>query len=322
MVPRSENENVDVLSDRTLANWLSSNGSQDAAEYALGVFTSILDNASLPVDVRITGARNAYHVAVTRDGSLQSPPYSNFDQAFEFQMRVQDFHRQGIHEAMSSLHFRSTHGEKLPLTTFDLDFNAKICTDSGFMPRARFVCGSKNEVGWSGPSSSESSAARLYLGLLKRTLTNFIFDESRDYADIISGTKLPISCEDAGGTACEFPYGLTFRGFGLAASNFSRSSSKAHTSLSVASLTHLELCIERVITSDVKGDLIEAGVFRGGATIFMMAALISHRDLSRRVFVADSFSGIPLSRGSGSPVGKEECDSWSERYAVSEAEVK
>lgn len=58
-------------------------------------------------------------------------------------------------------------------------------------------------------------------------------------------------------------------------------------------MTNLERCCERALFDCVPGDFIEAGVWRGGATIFMRAILAAHQDSSRRVFVADSFAGLP-----------------------------
>ncbi|HET7518629.1 MAG TPA: TylF/MycF/NovP-related O-methyltransferase [Actinomycetes bacterium] len=43
----------------------------------------------------------------------------------------------------------------------------------------------------------------------------------------------------------------------------------------------------------VPGDLIEAGAWRGGATIFMRAVLAAYGDTEHRVWVADSFEGLP-----------------------------
>ena len=43
----------------------------------------------------------------------------------------------------------------------------------------------------------------------------------------------------------------------------------------------------------VPGDLLEAGVWRGGTVIFMKALLDAWGDQSRRVWVADSFQGVP-----------------------------
>ncbi len=59
-------------------------------------------------------------------------------------------------------------------------------------------------------------------------------------------------------------------------------------------LNNLQMCIESVIKARVPGDLIETGVWRGGACIFMRAVLAAHGVTDRRVFVADSFEGLPL----------------------------
>jgi O-methyltransferase len=51
--------------------------------------------------------------------------------------------------------------------------------------------------------------------------------------------------------------------------------------------------VEQVIADGVPGDLIETGVWRGGAAIFMRALLKTHADKERIVWVADSFQGLP-----------------------------
>jgi O-methyltransferase len=66
----------------------------------------------------------------------------------------------------------------------------------------------------------------------------------------------------------------------------------AYTLTSLARLQNLQDCVEDVLSSDVPGDLIEAGVWRGGASIFMRT-LLALRSSDRLVFVADSFEGLP-----------------------------
>jgi O-methyltransferase len=58
-------------------------------------------------------------------------------------------------------------------------------------------------------------------------------------------------------------------------------------------LHSLRSCTELVIKEGIPGDLLEAGVWRGGATILMRAVLLVHGITDRRVFVADSFRGLP-----------------------------
>src|SRR5712691_8835772 len=45
----------------------------------------------------------------------------------------------------------------------------------------------------------------------------------------------------------------------------------AHTMIGRARLDHLQHCVECVLADCVPGDLLEAGVWRGGACIFMAA---------------------------------------------------
>lgn len=67
----------------------------------------------------------------------------------------------------------------------------------------------------------------------------------------------------------------------------------AHTMIGMKRLDNLQRCIETVVAESVPGDLIETGVWRGGACIFMRGMLEVLQDDSRRVFVADSFEGLP-----------------------------
>lgn len=50
---------------------------------------------------------------------------------------------------------------------------------------------------------------------------------------------------------------------------------------------------ERVIREAVAGDLMETGVWRGGACMMMRAVLKAYQVSDRRVVAADSFSGLP-----------------------------
>lgn len=66
----------------------------------------------------------------------------------------------------------------------------------------------------------------------------------------------------------------------------------AFTMIGRARLAQLRGCIEDVLRDGVPGDVIETGVWRGGATIFMTAVLRAHGS-DRNVYVADSFKGLP-----------------------------
>ncbi len=58
-------------------------------------------------------------------------------------------------------------------------------------------------------------------------------------------------------------------------------------------LDDLQHCIEEVVARDVPGDCIETGVWRGGASMLMRAVLNAHGCHDRKVWLADSFAGLP-----------------------------
>lgn len=84
-------------------------------------------------------------------------------------------------------------------------------------------------------------------------------------------------------------------------------------------LNNVRQAVEDVIAKNVPGDLIETGVWRGGATILMKAVLEAHGDTERRVYVADSFAGLPTTDRADDDAGLLYQD---ETLAVSQAQVR
>lgn len=81
-------------------------------------------------------------------------------------------------------------------------------------------------------------------------------------------------------------------------------------------------CVRSVLADDVPGDLIETGVWRGGTTIFMRGLLRAYGVTDRRVYVADSFAGLPAPDAERYPADKGiDLHLWSE-LAVSVDEVR
>ena len=68
---------------------------------------------------------------------------------------------------------------------------------------------------------------------------------------------------------------------------------QALTMIGKRRLDNIQACVESVLRDGVPGDLIEAGVWRGGGAIFMRAILRAYGDTRRTVWVADSFRGLP-----------------------------
>jgi hypothetical protein len=109
------------------------------------------------------------------------------------------------------------------------------------------------------PYRMENDTRSLYLNLMKLTLTDSIYDDP-----IEKGTR-----QLTGWPA------------------------RAFTMIRLEGLDNIQACMEDVLEKQIPGDFIEAGAWRGGATIFMRAILKVSNETTRKVWVADSFEGLP-----------------------------
>ncbi len=66
-----------------------------------------------------------------------------------------------------------------------------------------------------------------------------------------------------------------------------------HTMIGRDRLRNIHFCLKKIIKDKVPGDCVEAGVWRGGATILMRAILKAHGETQRKVWAIDSFDGFP-----------------------------
>jgi hypothetical protein len=97
---------------------------------------------------------------------------------------------------------------------------------------------------------------------------------------------------------------------------------QAHTMIGLRRLDNNQFCMESVLEDAVPGDVIETGVWRGGACIFMRGVLAAHGITDRRVFVADSFAGLPPPEKEAYPQDEGDQHYTQEFLAVSKAEVE
>ena len=67
----------------------------------------------------------------------------------------------------------------------------------------------------------------------------------------------------------------------------------AMTMIGTARMRNLRRLVETALAEGVAGDLLEAGVWRGGACIYMRGILAAHAVKNRTVWVADPFAGLP-----------------------------
>jgi O-methyltransferase len=131
----------------------------------------------------------------------------------------------------------------------------------------------------------------LYLELLKRCLTNWIYAQSEwekvPPKGLIERLLTPFLASKRVFLARTAAFDPEKRRNGL------DWPPHAHTMIGLKRLENLQFCMEDVITRGVPGDFIETGVWRGGSTIFMRAILKSYAITDRTVWVADSFEGLP-----------------------------
>lgn len=128
-----------------------------------------------------------------------------------------------------------------------------------------------------------------YLDLMKGCLTRSMFPERYERADA-SGMRAGIASKVAGSDlelVRRAVYDPEARATGT------DWPAEAETMIGHRRLDNIEGCIRAVVHDGIPGDLIETGVWRGGASIFMRAALLALGVTDRTVWVADSFEGLP-----------------------------
>lgn len=96
----------------------------------------------------------------------------------------------------------------------------------------------------------------------------------------------------------------------------------AHTMVGLKRLNNIQHCVETVLREDIPGDLLEAGVWRGGASIFMRALLAAYQVEDRRVYVADSFAGLPVPDAEKYPLDRGDTHHKQTFLAISRSEVE
>jgi O-methyltransferase len=177
------------------------------------------------------------------------------------------------------------------------------------------------------PSLAETNDAdprHLYLELLKRTLTRYAFGETwRPYVprQMQLLQRLPflsrrLGMEGKWSIARRCPFDAEARMQG------SDWPTEAETMVGLRRLDNLQQCITDVLDKEVAGDLVETGVWRGGASIFMRAVLKAHGDCHRRVWCADSFKGLPKPDKDLHPYDAQDALWQQPELAVSLEEVK
>jgi len=135
----------------------------------------------------------------------------------------------------------------------------------------------------------------LYLDLLKRTLTRIVVEDGYLAYTPPPGTDVAILWERLFRESRTYDLALVRRaGFDLATRSEGKDwPASAETMIGLLRLDNVEQCVRTALDDGIEGDLIETGVWRGGAGILMRAVLKAYEDERRVVWLADSFQGLP-----------------------------
>jgi O-methyltransferase len=190
------------------------------------------------------------------------------------------------------------------------------------------------------PEASEIRA--LYLELLKRSLTGAL---AEDNDSILGGVRTQGSdrlrkkvANQVGQLTQRFGFEIAYKKpYDPATREVGGDwPSRAESMIGLKRMDNLIHCVSTVIEDGIDGDLIETGVWRGGACIMMRGVLKSFGDTSRSVWVADSFEGLPKPNSakyaadagdthfewSGLQVGVEQVKHNFRRYGLLDDQVK
>jgi O-methyltransferase len=133
--------------------------------------------------------------------------------------------------------------------------------------------------------------SQLYIDLLKKSLTDTLRINREVY---FKKENLPSKIAN---------FFLKPLGYGLCKTRFIKLTDEflegknhapeAETLIGIKRLECIESCVKNIVKNNIEGDLLEAGVWRGGATIFMRGLLDVLNDQNRKIFAADSYEGCP-----------------------------
>jgi O-methyltransferase len=175
-------------------------------------------------------------------------------------------------------------------------------------------------------AASPQEPAELYLDLLKRCLTRTIHPDPYQRIDPELGTWKRRAYR------AHLPLRRALHRAGLELVRVvdpgeARAEGRDHpalaeTMIGLKRLDNLHACIRNVLDEEVPGDLLEAGVWRGGASIFMAGALRAYGDEERLVWAADSFQGLPQPDTERYPLEMDDVFARNPHLAIPLDEVK
>lgn len=159
-------------------------------------------------------------------------------------------------------------------------------------------------------------AADLYLSMLKKSILNelYIDNEARlvYYAICAAGQRIPdpvvvreivtrrpdilekLRETRTDGRIASFWWEVPLHDGSVQNLNLRNITEFYQSMIGRARLNNIHALLDSIVADGIPGDLIETGVWRGGATLLMRGFLAAHNITDRKVWVADSFAGLPV----------------------------
>ncbi|HEY0785714.1 MAG TPA: TylF/MycF family methyltransferase [Acidobacteriaceae bacterium] len=144
------------------------------------------------------------------------------------------------------------------------------------------------------PPQTRSDLRKLYLDMVQRSVINTIYEDPN--SDRWSPHTFNVDLRERGR---DWP-------------------AQAHSMIGNQRMTNLREIAEFVLENNIPGDFIETGVWRGGACILMRAVLKAYDDRERRVWVADSFCGLPAPHPDLAPDAGDQHHTFAELFVSGE----
>lgn len=132
-----------------------------------------------------------------------------------------------------------------------------------------------------GTSVMADTARELYLDLLTRILINTIYEDPAIDSRVRPLAVVPFNPETRS-IGRDWP-------------------TQAHTMVGLKRLENLRVLSQQALDEGIAGDFVETGVWRGGCCILMRAVLAANDVADRKVYVADSFAGLPAPNAEAYP---------------------